>query len=416
MANLSQKERDALPAEDFAGPDRSFPITDQEDVDSAAHLIGKAADPEAVKAAILAICKRKGLKPPDAWTSEKKAAYGGDTAPASGMEMRSWNGQYCCFGENSDSPMPGSCHDTPAACQEWMHGHATGMTGPPPGMMGKAESDGLLVYAGGTVKALGNNRIGGYLVTFHGEGDRSEYKDIFTPETDFVAPFPQQLPVMFFHGTTKAYRKRCLGLGTATPDDTGVRFEATVTDPALYQKAEAGELAWSSGAAGHTVEREALPGGRHRVLTWLMSEASVAPRDAVMDGRNAVLALKALVTDDPDAALECARSHSTVRSLAERTELWLDTGEDLLVGYRQVADGQLKAGRVLSASRLERLQRAFTLLQEIITEASPRDEATGDAGSGRETQDGPTPDAGGEMRRELQRLALSTTALSLSEA
>lgn len=70
MAELSQAERDKLPAEDFAGPDRSFPITDQESVESAAHLVGKADDPGAVKAKIIAIARRKGLKLPDAWRDE----------------------------------------------------------------------------------------------------------------------------------------------------------------------------------------------------------------------------------------------------------------------------------------------------------------------------------------------------------
>ncbi len=64
----SKEERDKLSAEDFAGPHQSFPIKTQEDVDSAAHLVGKAADPAAVKARIIAIAKRKGLKVPEAWT------------------------------------------------------------------------------------------------------------------------------------------------------------------------------------------------------------------------------------------------------------------------------------------------------------------------------------------------------------
>jgi hypothetical protein len=53
--------------EDFAGPNKSFPIRDQEDVDHAARLIGHADDPGAVKARIIAIAKRKGLSLPDAW-------------------------------------------------------------------------------------------------------------------------------------------------------------------------------------------------------------------------------------------------------------------------------------------------------------------------------------------------------------
>lgn len=60
-------KRDALDESDFAGPHQSFPIKTQADVDSAAKLIGHADDPEAVKARIKAIAKRKGLSIPEAW-------------------------------------------------------------------------------------------------------------------------------------------------------------------------------------------------------------------------------------------------------------------------------------------------------------------------------------------------------------
>lgn len=66
-----KSERDKLPKEDFGDPERRlFPIVDQEDVDSAKRLIGKAKDPEAVKKRIVGIAKRKGLTIPDAWKAE----------------------------------------------------------------------------------------------------------------------------------------------------------------------------------------------------------------------------------------------------------------------------------------------------------------------------------------------------------
>lgn len=67
------KDRKDIPDEDFAGPEHSFPIVNQASVDDAAHLIGEAADPDAVKAKIIAIAKRKGLKLPDAWQGEDSA-------------------------------------------------------------------------------------------------------------------------------------------------------------------------------------------------------------------------------------------------------------------------------------------------------------------------------------------------------
>lgn len=74
MSNLTKKQRDALPESAFGDPkNRLFPILDQDDVDSAARLIGKAGNKAAVKARIIAIARRKGLKIPDAW-QEKAAA------------------------------------------------------------------------------------------------------------------------------------------------------------------------------------------------------------------------------------------------------------------------------------------------------------------------------------------------------
>jgi hypothetical protein len=61
------EERDALPPEDFAGPQKTFPIADQADVDAAARLLGRAKNPDAVRSKIVAIARRKGLAIPDAW-------------------------------------------------------------------------------------------------------------------------------------------------------------------------------------------------------------------------------------------------------------------------------------------------------------------------------------------------------------
>lgn len=69
---LPQKERDAIDNDDFAGPDRSFPIDTQAHLDAAAHLIGHAADPEVVKAKAIRIAKRKGFKLPKAWQEDDK--------------------------------------------------------------------------------------------------------------------------------------------------------------------------------------------------------------------------------------------------------------------------------------------------------------------------------------------------------
>jgi hypothetical protein len=61
---------------EHAGPHSSFPITSQHNVDAAAHLIGKAADPAAVKAKVTSIAERKGFKVPDSWDKDRQNSNG----------------------------------------------------------------------------------------------------------------------------------------------------------------------------------------------------------------------------------------------------------------------------------------------------------------------------------------------------
>jgi len=63
----SDKEREGMDEGDFCGPHKSFPIKSAADVSNAAHLIGHADDPEAVKACIIRKAKANGWALPDAW-------------------------------------------------------------------------------------------------------------------------------------------------------------------------------------------------------------------------------------------------------------------------------------------------------------------------------------------------------------
>lgn len=71
-------DRDKLPAEDFAGPNRTYPIVTPKDVHDAGTLIGHAADQDAVKNKIKAIARRKGpefeARIPASWKTEDEPA------------------------------------------------------------------------------------------------------------------------------------------------------------------------------------------------------------------------------------------------------------------------------------------------------------------------------------------------------
>jgi hypothetical protein len=68
MSTLTIAQRRKLPAAVFGDPARrKFPVLDQSDLDAAAHLLGKAADPAAVKRRLIAIALAKKLTLPDSW-------------------------------------------------------------------------------------------------------------------------------------------------------------------------------------------------------------------------------------------------------------------------------------------------------------------------------------------------------------
>ncbi len=96
-------DRDKLPASAFAGPNRSFPIVEPQDVADAASSLGRAGSDQAsaadkatlrarVKAAIIRIAKSKGAafaaKLPDAWTTATATAKAENdpTAGATGVQ------------------------------------------------------------------------------------------------------------------------------------------------------------------------------------------------------------------------------------------------------------------------------------------------------------------------------------------
>jgi len=64
---VTEAERARIPDDSFAGPNHTFPIDTQAHVFAAAHLYGRAADPQAVRARIIEIAKRRGFSLPEGW-------------------------------------------------------------------------------------------------------------------------------------------------------------------------------------------------------------------------------------------------------------------------------------------------------------------------------------------------------------
>lgn len=161
-----------------------------------------------------------------------------------------------------------------------------------------------MVYFGDAVKALGEGKVGGYLVRWGGGGDVDLTGDYFTKETDLGISEGDRLPVYFEHGYDPVIKSRRLGRGTISRfDDVGVWFEAQLElrdeyERKIYELAEAGKLGWSSQAGGSLVAKESGLGGT-RIATWPLAEATLTKSPA--EYRNTAIPMKSIYPDAEEA-------------------------------------------------------------------------------------------------------------------
>lgn len=182
-----------------------------------------------------------------------------------------------------------------------------------------------LVGFGSEVKALGDGKVGGYLVRFTGQGDYDLTGDRFTAQTDFDIEDGSVKSVYYAHGQDDTVGKRRIGRGTLKTDEVGVWVDAQLDladkyQAAIYKLAEDGKLGWSSGSASHLVERKSDDNGSHRITHWPIAEASLTPTPA--ESRNvATTSLKSLLEgfeDEPQAG-STFQDHSA-KALAAATD------------------------------------------------------------------------------------------------
>ncbi len=157
--------------------------------------------------------------------------------------------------------------------------------------------------SGGEVKALGNGKLGGYLVRYTNESEPDLQGDYFTNESE-LGSF-ETLPVLYHHGTDNTIGKRIIGNGTIRKDEIGLWVEAQLAmrdeyEKQIYALAEKGKLGWSSGAVSHMVEREYKSDKVAWVKTWWIAEASLTPTPA--EARNEAITTKGLDNAQPEEA------------------------------------------------------------------------------------------------------------------
>lgn len=186
-------------------------------------------------------------------------------------------------------------------------------------------ADKMFVNYGGEVKALGEGRVGGYLIRFSGPDDPDLSGEYFAPDTDYGEA--DRVGVYYHHGLDPKVGKRKIGRGDIRRDEVGLWVEAQLAmrdeyEQEIYRLAEAGKLGWSSGTAGHIMDRE-VTGKATKITAWPIADASLTPTPC--EPRNGAIPLKSLLPAETEpegepeaggnpAASEGSMDESTTKS------------------------------------------------------------------------------------------------------
>lgn len=228
--------------------------------------------------------------------------------------------------------------------------------------------DEILIAYGAELKALGEGRVGGYLVRFSTADDPDLTGDFFTPNTDFdLTNGNKSVPVLFHHGMDGTLKKRRLGRADLRVDDVGVWMEAQLTlrddyERAVYDMVAAGKMGLSSGSASHLVERD-VSGKSAHITAWPIVEASITPTPA--EPRTAVVPLKSLaVTAEPEAATEA----QAVTAVADNVSIEVigepNMSEELKTAAPNEQEGALKAMEAKLSAMSDKLTDALKFMED----------------------------------------------------
>jgi HK97 family phage major capsid protein len=180
-----------------------------------------------------------------------------------------------------------------------------------------------VIYPGDEIKAAkmdnGAVKLGGYLVRF-GDADNTDLSgDYFTKDTDFgdakesTVWFNHRMPVSIKkHNIEVKYTEPLSGKATLKIDDVGVFAEVVIEARNEYEKtiAElglAGKLAYSSGTAGHLVDRKSIRDGVWEITRWMLGlDASFTPTPAEPRKSNQIVPIKSLFPAESAALTDAA--------------------------------------------------------------------------------------------------------------
>lgn len=196
----------------------------------------------------------------------------------------------------------------------------------------------LLINYGSEVKSVKENKVEGYLVIFSDKDSPDLDGDFFTSETDFDL-FEEKLVrgVYYQHGHDSVIKSRRIGVAEIKKDEIGLWISAQLDlrddyERAILELATQGKLGWSSGAAGHLVER--IPFAKSQFIKkWIIAEASLTPIPA-----------------EP-RSIAITKTISSGLTLASQTDEAIMLLNDLASRYQKRKERRENEGRKLSDSQ-----------------------------------------------------------------
>jgi phage head maturation protease len=228
-----------------------------------------------------------------------------------------------------------------------------------------------LVMFGGAVKALGDGRVGGYLITFSDAASPDLTGEYFTKDTDYDLADGDTRSVYYAHGLDEQLGVKKIGRFTAKTDAIGIWVEAQLNlrdeyEQAIANLAAKGKLGWSSGAPAHLVARKSIEtkdGATVREIThWPIAEASLTPSPA--EPRNGAVSMKSLPAL---LGMEPQKTKTGVAPAAMPFEQHIETALAVVKGVidRAEAIRELRSAKAqpFTVGRHKRLREMHTQMQ-----------------------------------------------------
>lgn len=188
--------------------------------------------------------------------------------------------------------------------------------------------------AGGAIKALGDGKVGGYLVAFGSPSQRDSYGEYFHRDTDFALDRYTDWPVLYHHELDETVGGEEIGrILRITPDNKGLYAEAQLdmNKPIvqkIYQMVVNGKLGWSSGSVPHWVETS----DDGRIDRWPIVEGSLTPTPAEPQ-RTTVSALRSAIKSLLNSEIDAPVPQPTAKELMAKVPKEVHQAAKSLLSY-----------------------------------------------------------------------------------